>query len=63
VRGPLIRYRGDPVEGVAERASGSFVETVDGQRMLDFIAGQICATVGHNHGGQRFGAALGYPGA
>ncbi|MEZ0293652.1 MAG: aminotransferase class III-fold pyridoxal phosphate-dependent enzyme, partial [Solirubrobacteraceae bacterium] len=42
-------YGGDFVEGVVARASGSFVETVDGQRVLDFTAGQICATVGHNH--------------
>ena len=47
--GLLIRYGGDFVEGVVARASGSFVETVDGQRVLDFTAGQICATVGHNH--------------
>jgi 2,2-dialkylglycine decarboxylase (pyruvate) len=45
----LIRYGGDIVEGLVARASGSFVETVDGQRVLDFTAGQICATVGHNH--------------
>ena len=45
----LIRYGGDFVDGVVARASGSFVETVDGQRVLDFTAGQICATVGHNH--------------
>jgi len=25
------------------------VETVDGQRVLDFTAGQVCAIVGHNH--------------
>ena len=47
--GLLIRYGGDFVDGVVARASGSFVETVDGQRVLDFTAGQICATVGHNH--------------
>jgi len=45
----LIRYGGDFIDGVVQRASGSFVETVDGQRVLDFTAGQICATVGHNH--------------
>lgn len=45
----LIRYGGEFIEGVVHRASGSFVETVDGQRVLDFTAGQICATVGHNH--------------
>jgi 2,2-dialkylglycine decarboxylase (pyruvate) len=45
----LVRYGGEFIEGVVQRASGSFVETVDGQRVLDFTAGQICATVGHNH--------------
>jgi 2,2-dialkylglycine decarboxylase (pyruvate) len=45
----LVRYGGDFVDGVVRRASGSFVEMADGQRVLDFTAGQICATVGHNH--------------
>ena len=45
----LVRYGGQFIPGVVRRASGSFVETVDGQRVLDFTAGQICATVGHNH--------------
>jgi 2,2-dialkylglycine decarboxylase (pyruvate) len=45
----LIRYGGRFVDDVVSRASGSFVETVDGRRVLDFTAGQICATVGHNH--------------
>jgi 2,2-dialkylglycine decarboxylase (pyruvate) len=45
----LIRYAGAFAPGVAARASGSFVETVDGRRVLDFTAGQICATIGHNH--------------
>ncbi len=45
----LVRYGGKFVDGVVSRASGSFVETVHGQRVLDFTAGQICATVGHNH--------------
>jgi adenosylmethionine-8-amino-7-oxononanoate aminotransferase len=46
---------------VVVRASGR--SQIDGQRVLDFIAGQICATVGHNHRGQRFGAALPFLGA
>jgi 2,2-dialkylglycine decarboxylase (pyruvate) len=45
----LVRYGGQFIPGVVGRASGSFVETVDGHRVLDFTAGQICATVGHNH--------------
>jgi len=45
----LVRYGGEFIDSVVRGASGSFVETVDGQRVLDFTAGQICATVGHNH--------------
>ncbi len=45
----LIRYGGDFAPEVVASASGSFVETVDGRRILDFTAGQICATIGHNH--------------
>ena len=46
--GLLIRYGGDFVDGLVARASGSFVEMADGQRVLDFTAGQICATIDHN---------------
>jgi 2,2-dialkylglycine decarboxylase (pyruvate) len=45
----LVRYAGGFAPYVAASASGSFVETVDGRRILDFTAGQICATIGHNH--------------
>ena len=45
----LIRYGGDFWEEPIVRASGSFVETASGRRVLDFTAGQICATIGHNH--------------
>jgi 2,2-dialkylglycine decarboxylase (pyruvate) len=45
----LIRYGGAFAPDLVARASGSFVETVDGRRILDFTAGQICATIGHNH--------------
>lgn len=44
----LIRYGGGFTPEVIARASGSFLETVDGRRILDFTAGQICATIGHN---------------
>src|SRR6188472_3630086 len=44
-----IRYGGAFCEEPVVRASGSFVETADGRRILDFTAGQICATIGHNH--------------
>jgi 2,2-dialkylglycine decarboxylase (pyruvate) len=45
----LIRYAGAFAPDVVASASGSFVETADGRRILDFTAGQICATIGHNH--------------
>ena len=45
----LVRYGGPFAPEVVASASGSFVETVDGRRVLDFTAGQICATIGHNH--------------
>jgi 2,2-dialkylglycine decarboxylase (pyruvate) len=45
----LIRYGGDFWPEPVVRASGSFVETASGRRVLDFTAGQICATIGHNH--------------
>src|SRR5918999_5741506 len=45
----LIRYAGAFAPDVVASASGSFVETIDGRRILDFTAGQICATIGHNH--------------
>jgi 2,2-dialkylglycine decarboxylase (pyruvate) len=45
----LIRYGGAFADELVVRASGSFVETASGRRVLDFTAGQICATIGHNH--------------
>ena len=45
----LIRYGGSFAEDLVVRASGSWLETAGGRRVLDFTAGQICATVGHNH--------------
>jgi len=45
----LIRYAGAFSPGIARSASGSFYELEDGRRLLDFTAGQICATIGHNH--------------
>jgi 2,2-dialkylglycine decarboxylase (pyruvate) len=52
----LIRYGGAFFDELIVRAGGSFVETSSGRRVLDFTAGQICATVGHNH--PRVGAAI-----
>ena len=45
----LIRYAGGFAPFVAARAEGAWVETTDGQRVLDFTSGQICSTLGHNH--------------
>jgi 2,2-dialkylglycine decarboxylase (pyruvate) len=45
----LIRYGGEFSDELIVRAGGSYVETASGRRVLDFTAGQICATVGHNH--------------
>jgi 2,2-dialkylglycine decarboxylase (pyruvate) len=45
----LIRYGGAFSDEVIVKASGSWLETASGRRVLDFTAGQICATIGHNH--------------
>ncbi len=45
----LIRYSRDFAPFTVARASGSWLETTDGQRVLDFTSGQICSTIGHNH--------------
>src|SRR5262249_12869699 len=34
---------------IVARAAGSWLETTEGQRILDFTSGQICSTIGHNH--------------
>ncbi len=45
----LIRYFHHFKSFVVARASGSWIETTDGQRLLDFTSGHICAAIGHNH--------------
>ncbi len=45
----LIRYGGEFADLLVERASGSWLETADGRRILDFTSGQMCATLGHGH--------------
>src|SRR6266567_9242621 len=45
----LIRYAHDFAPFIVARASGSWIETTAGQRILDFTSGQICSTIGHNH--------------
>ena len=45
----LIRYAGGFAPLTVARASGAWIETTDGRRVLDFTSGQICSTLGHNH--------------
>src|SRR5919197_4527382 len=45
----LIRYAGGFAPLTVARASGAWIETSDGRRILDFTSGQICSTLGHNH--------------
>ncbi len=45
----LIRYLHDFAPFTVARASGSWIETTEGQRLLDFTSGQMCSTIGHNH--------------
>jgi 2,2-dialkylglycine decarboxylase (pyruvate) len=52
----LIRYAGSFAPFVVSGASGAWVETADGRRVLDFTSGQICSTLGHNH--PRIAAAI-----
>jgi 2,2-dialkylglycine decarboxylase (pyruvate) len=45
----LVRYGGAFADVLVERARGSWLETADGRRILDFTSGQMCATLGHSH--------------
>jgi len=45
----LIRYAGDFLPLVIERASGATVYDSNGRHILDFTSGQMCATLGHSH--------------
>src|SRR5215831_5856453 len=45
----LIRYSHDFSPFIVAQASGSWIQTTQGQRILDFTSGQICSTIGHNH--------------
>src|SRR3989441_4933047 len=45
----LIRYSHHFAPFTVARASGAWMETTDGRRVLDFTSGQICSTLGHNH--------------
>src|SRR5690242_20033726 len=52
----LIRYARQFAPFIVARAAGAWIETTDGQRILDFTSGQICSTIGHNH--PRIAAAI-----
>ncbi|MFD0304437.1 aspartate aminotransferase family protein [Streptomyces sp. NPDC127119] len=45
----LLRYGVAFTPEIIERASGSFVYTADGRRILDFTSGQMSAILGHSH--------------
>jgi 2,2-dialkylglycine decarboxylase (pyruvate) len=45
----LLRYGGDFVDFVPQRAEGSFLYDADGRRVLDFTSGQMSAILGHCH--------------
>ena len=45
----LVRYGGDPYPEIVEKAEGCYVRDAEGNQILDFTSGQMCATVGHNH--------------
>ncbi|MDS1113454.1 aspartate aminotransferase family protein [Gordonia westfalica] len=45
----LIRYGGRFSPEVIVRASGSWVHTADGRKLLDFTSGQMSAILGHSH--------------
>jgi len=45
----LVRYAGDFLPLLIERAAGTYVYDDSGRPILDFTSGQMCATLGHNH--------------
>ena len=45
----MIRYAGDFLPLIVERASGSYIYDETGRPILDFTSGQMCSTLGHNH--------------
>jgi 2,2-dialkylglycine decarboxylase (pyruvate) len=48
-RAHLVRYGGEFVPIIAERAQGNFMWDADGRRILDFCSGQMSAILGHSH--------------
>jgi 2,2-dialkylglycine decarboxylase (pyruvate) len=45
----LLRYGGDFVPFVPDRAEGTFLYDAGGRRVLDFTSGQMSAILGHSH--------------
>ncbi|SDG65646.1 2,2-dialkylglycine decarboxylase (pyruvate) [Lentzea fradiae] len=45
----LVRYGGTFTPEIIDSASGSFLFTEDGRRVLDFTSGQMSAILGHSH--------------
>ena len=45
----LIRYGGEFVPPLIERAFGCYLYESDGRAILDFTSGQMCSTLGHSH--------------
>ncbi|WP_112266072.1 aspartate aminotransferase family protein [Lentzea terrae] len=45
----LVRYGGTFTRAIIDSASGSFLFTEDGRRILDFTSGQMSAILGHSH--------------
>ncbi|MFC3892866.1 aspartate aminotransferase family protein [Lentzea rhizosphaerae] len=45
----LVRYGGTFTPAIIDSASGSFLFTEDGRRVLDFTSGQMSAILGHSH--------------
>ena len=45
----LVRYAGDFLPLMIERAAGTYVYDDRGRAILDFTSGQMCATLGHSH--------------
>ena len=45
----LVRYGGDFLPVIIERAEGSFMTDAAGRRILDFASGQMSAILGHSH--------------
>ncbi|MEZ5851636.1 MAG: aspartate aminotransferase family protein [Hyphomicrobiaceae bacterium] len=45
----LVRYGHSFQSAIIEKASGAFMTTTDGRKLLDFASGQMSAILGHSH--------------